>query len=269
VWYSTLLRELFTPASYLPLGFAVFDAVVISDIHLGSENCQAKYLVHFLESVRRGPMATKRLILNGDMFDSIDFRRLKKQHWRILSALRKLSDQIEITWINGNHDGPAEIVSHLLGVSCSDEIVVQSGNATILFLHGHRFDQFISRFPVLTWLADRIYNFLQKIDQSHYFAKLAKRNSKMFLRCAQKIEAESTKYAAKQGCDVVCCGHTHLPVANTEGPIRYYNSGCWTEKPCHYLTVLDGIVELRSYNEAIPDGVLDPVELVDQVSSVA
>jgi hypothetical protein len=31
----------------------VLDAVVISDIHLGSDNCQAKYLVHFLAEVRR------------------------------------------------------------------------------------------------------------------------------------------------------------------------------------------------------------------------
>ncbi len=247
----------------------MYDAVVISDIHLGSENCQAKYLVHFLDSIRHGPMTTQRLILNGDMFDSIDFRRLKKQHWRILSTLRKLSDQIEIYWINGNHDGPAEIVSHLLGVSCSDEIVVRSGNSKILFLHGHRFDEFISRYPILTWVADRIYNFLQKIDKSHYFAKLAKRNSKMFLRCAQKIEADSIKYAAKQGCDVVCCGHTHLPIANSRGPIQYFNSGCWTEKPCHYLTVADGIVQLHRYEEAVPEAVLDPVEPIGTAPSLA
>jgi UDP-2,3-diacylglucosamine pyrophosphatase LpxH len=244
------------------------DAVVISDIHLGSENCQAKYLVHFLESIRRGPMETRRLILNGDMFDSIDFRRLKRQHWRILSLLRKLSDHIEINWINGNHDGPAEIVSHLLGVTCSDEIIVQSGNKNILFLHGHRFDEFISRYPVLTWVADNIYTFLQKIDKSHYFAKLAKRNSKMFLRCARKIEADSINYAAKKGCDVVSCGHTHLPVANTDGPIQYFNSGCWTEKPCHFLTVLNGKVEVRSYTETILDLSLESIDPVDQEPSL-
>jgi UDP-2,3-diacylglucosamine pyrophosphatase LpxH len=250
-------------------GIAVYDAVIISDIHLGSDNCQAKYLVHFLESIRHGTMPTKRLILNGDVFDSIDFRRLKKQHWRILSLLRKLSDEIEITWINGNHDGPAEIVSHLLGVTCSDEIIVESGDAKILFLHGHRFDEFISRYPVLTWFADRIYHYLQKIDKTHYFAKLAKRNSKIFLRCAQKIEADSIKHAARKGCTAVCCGHTHLPVANAVGTIGYFNSGCWTEKPCHYLTVRDGIVELRSYTESIPEEVIERVAQVAAVTSVA
>src|SRR6478672_2182761 len=117
----------------------MLDAVVISDIHLGSANSQAKALGRFLEEVRRGALATRRLILNGDVFDSIDFRRLKKHHWNVLSELRKLSDEVEITWINGNHDGPADVVSHLLGVEVSEELVVESGGRRVLFLHGHRF----------------------------------------------------------------------------------------------------------------------------------
>jgi UDP-2,3-diacylglucosamine pyrophosphatase LpxH len=229
----------------------MIDAVVISDIHLGSENCQAKPLAEFLESIRHGTMPTRRLILNGDMFDSIDFRRLKKQHWRVLSEIRKLSDEIEITWINGNHDGPAEIISHLLGVNVSEEMVIESGDQKILFLHGHRFDQFITRYPVLTWFADRLYNFLQRIDKSHYFAKLAKRRSKTFLRCAQKIETDAIKYAARKGCDAVCCGHTHQALSNTSGPVHYFNSGCWTEKPCHYLIVHDGEIEVRAYQDSL------------------
>lgn len=229
----------------------MYDAVVISDIHLGSDNCQAKYLVHFLEAVRRGSMRTRQLILNGDVFDSIDFRRLKKHHWGILSELRKLSDEMDVVWINGNHDGPAEIVSHLLGVRCADEFVVESGGRRILMLHGHRFDEFITRYPIITWIADVAYDFLQRIDRSHYFAKQAKKRSKMFLRCVEKIETDAIKYAQRKGCDTVCCGHTHMPVANTAGPVRYFNSGCWTEKPCHYLTVLDGEVSVCSYTEEL------------------
>ncbi len=147
-------------------------------------------------------------------------------------------------------------------MTCTDEFVLESGGKKILFLHGHRFDEFISRYPILTWLADRAYNLLQKIDQSHYFAKLAKRKSKTFLRCAQRIEAESIRYAARKGCDVVCCGHTHHPVADTTGPMHYFNSGCWTEKPCHYLTVEDGAVRLHSYTEEAPDAVLESTEAV-------
>ena len=132
----------------------MFDALVVSDLHLGSDNCQADELVTFLEQVRSAELPARRLILNGDVFDSIDFRRLRKPHWKVLSLLRKLSDRVEITWINGNHDGPAEIVSHLLGVGVSDEIILDSGGKRVLLLHGHRFDEFLERYPLTTALAD-------------------------------------------------------------------------------------------------------------------
>ena len=45
------------------------------------------------------------------------FHRLRKWHWKVLSQLRKLSDEIETIWIIGNHDGPAEDISQLLGIT--------------------------------------------------------------------------------------------------------------------------------------------------------
>src|SRR6516165_12739352 len=96
-------------------GEGLLDGIVLSDLHLGSSICQAKSLVKFLESLVEDELTTTRLILNGDVFDSIDFRRLNKNHWRVLSLLRKLSDRIEIIWLCGNHDGSAEFISHLLG----------------------------------------------------------------------------------------------------------------------------------------------------------
>lgn len=226
------------------------DALIISDIHLGSDTCQAKHLVHFLEAIRSGGLPTRRLILNGDVFDSIDFRRLRKQHWKVLSLIRKLSDEVETIWVNGNHDGPAEIVSHLLGVTVRDEFVVESGGRKVLFLHGHQFDEFLERYPLTTRLADWAYRFLQWVDKSHHVARQAKRSSKTFLRCARRVQDKSVEYARRLGCDAVCCGHTHHPVAVTEGPVHYFNGGCWTEQPCHYLTLTGGAVELHSYLDA-------------------
>jgi UDP-2,3-diacylglucosamine pyrophosphatase LpxH len=225
----------------------MLDAVILSDLHLGSDNCQAKRIVHLLEQVEEGELATERVILNGDVFDSIDFRRLNKHHWKVLSLLRKLSDDLEIIWLCGNHDGSAEIVSHLLGVTVMDEFILESGPRRILILHGHVFDNFLDKHPVITWLADCVYGFLQWVDRTHYFAKLAKRGSKTFLRCAKKIEDCSVEHARRKGCEAVCCGHTHAAVVREEGAVGYYNSGCWTELPCHYLTVRAGEVALCAF----------------------
>lgn len=228
----------------------MLDAVIVSDVHLGSANCEAKRLGELLERIAEGELPTARLILNGDVFDSIDFRRLNRSHWRILSLLRKLSDQIEIVWLAGNHDGSAEIVSHLLGVTVEDEYVLESGSQRLLILHGHVFDDFIEAYPCLTWLADRLYRLLQLIDRTHHFAKWAKHGSKTFLRCVKKIADGATALARERGCTAVVCGHTHAACANVAQPTPYFNSGCWTELPCSYLTVAEGIIELREFAPA-------------------
>ncbi len=219
----------------------MLDAIIISDTHLGSDNCQSKYLNHFLDTIK-----SKRLILNGDVFDSWDFRRLKSSHFKILSKLRTLSDSMEVVWINGNHDGPSEIVSHLLGCNVYEEYYFESSNKKIICTHGDKFDDFIANYPITVKIADFIYRLLQKLDNDFYWAKLAKMRSKTFLGSIQKIKEKAIEYKEKKGCDVICCGHTHVAESNNN---VYYNSGCWTEKTCNYLSVLDGIISVKKYEE--------------------
>ena len=223
------------------------DAVILSDLHLGSRVCQAKAIVDFLDAIYVRKVRTRRLILNGDVFDSIDFRRLKKSHWKVLSLLRELSGEIEVTWVCGNHDGSAEIVSQLLGLEVVDEIVVPSGDKKVLVLHGHQFDRTIERHPVASRWADRLYRLMQTTRRTYALARRMKRRSKLFLRSTELIRAGAVGRAAELGCDAVCCGHTHLPVAFADDPLPYFNSGCWTEAPCHYLTLTAGVVELHAY----------------------
>lgn len=236
----------------------MYDAVIISDLHLGSSNSQVIALRQFLEMVRQGLIPTSALILNGDVFDSHDFRRLKKHHWKVLSSLRAMSDEIPIIWINGNHDGPAEVISSLIGVQFADEHILRSGDHRVLVLHGHQFDTFIDKHPIVTALADLAYRGLQRLDPSFRMARSAKRASKTFLRCREQIEAGARAYAAKRGCTAVCCGHTHMEAENP-GEIGYFNSGSWTELPCGYLTVSNGVIRQHHFdpgqaNEIVDDG---------------
>jgi UDP-2,3-diacylglucosamine pyrophosphatase LpxH len=225
----------------------MYDAIILSDLHLGADNCQAKRLCQLLHRLLREELCATKLILNGDVFDSIDFRRLKKNHWKVLSLLRKLSDRMDIIWISGNHDGSAEFVSHLLGTTVMEEFILHSGGRKILVLHGHAFDEFLDAHPILTWVGDCIYFLLQRIDHTHRFAKFAKKSSKTFLRCARVIEEKSLDYARRKGCVAVCCGHTHVAAARYSSAVQYFNSGCWTERPGTYLTVIDGYVRLEDF----------------------
>ena len=220
------------------------EITIISDIHLGSDICQVDRLSKFLDKIQ-----TNCLIINGDLFDSWDFRRLRKDHWKILKKLRQLSDKIKVVWISGNHDGPAELVSHLIGVDFVDEIVLVSADKNVLILHGDIFDNFISQYPLFTKFADKIYRLIQKYDRFHqneyYYSNLAKRSSKTFLRCSQQIADRALEYCKDKNCDVVICGHTHLPLTTQNDLIYYYNSGCWTENSCSFITINSGEVEIK------------------------
>jgi UDP-2,3-diacylglucosamine pyrophosphatase LpxH len=226
------------------------DALIISDLHLGAENCQAKAAADFLQRLLDGEIRAAQLIINGDVFDSIDFRRLKKTHWKVLSQIRHLSDKLDIIWIAGNHDGSAEIVSHLLGVRVVEQHLLLSGGRRILIIHGHAFDEFIEDHPLLTRLADFAYYCLQKLDRTHYIARLAKSKSKTFIRCTDKIRSGARQLAAKLDCETVICGHTHRAEATAPSPaepIGYYNSGCWTEQNATYLLIHASEVSLHTY----------------------
>src|SRR5262249_12985841 len=145
------------------------------------------------------------------------------------------------------HDGSADIVSHLLGVAVYDEFVLQTGDERFLVLHGHIFDEFITGYPVLTWVADMGYRFLQSVDPTHRFAKIAKHGRKSVLRNAEKIAQGAKALAKEKNCTGAICGHTHHAVMEPDGEVKYFNSGCWTELPCTYLTVEAGRVELHEF----------------------
>ncbi len=245
------IRPIHPTTFFLSTDPSFHDAVIISDLHLGSSLCRDASIIEFLESLERSDIRTRRLILNGDVFDSIDFRRLNKRHWKILSLVRKLSDRMEITWVCGNHDGPAETISHLLGVQVRDEHEFETGGRRVLVLHGHQFDDFINMYPTITLLADLVYRLLQWTDRTHRVARFAKSNTKVFLRCIRKIRVESIAYARLKGADMVCCGHTHHAERFVDGAVEYLNSGCWTESPPSFLSVRNGAVHLNRFHGSL------------------
>jgi UDP-2,3-diacylglucosamine pyrophosphatase LpxH len=222
------------------------NAIIISDLHLGSDNCQAKLLVEFLEKIHDKEIVTDRLILNGDVFQNFD-SRLHKWNWKVLSSIRRISDEVETIWVRGNHDsyGPALFIAHLIGAEYCEEYIFESGDKKILCIHGDIFDNFIVAHPIITKIADYFYWMLQKIDSSFYLAKMAKHKSKIFLRCVERVKELALKYKQKKGCDYICVGHTHV----AEEGDKYYNSGTWTELPPTYLTVDDGKIKLRLWSE--------------------
>lgn len=212
------------------------DTIIVSDIHLGSEVSRSHELLDMLQGY-----CFRRLILNGDVFDDLNFKRLSKSDWKFLSVIRKLSNpkrSCEVVWVAGNHDGVADILSHLLGVAVYEEYIWEENGERYMAIHGHQFDTFITNNARTTAIASQLYLWIQKLGgKQQYLSRWVKRTSKSWLRLSEKIAHDALAYAHSQGVRHIFCGHTHIPMHRTNGIAHYYNSGCWTDRPSQYITV--------------------------------
>ncbi len=136
------------------------DTLILSDIHFGSELCNAELLFEVMSKFK-----FRRLILNGDIFDHLNLEfeektrhlrdgetprvkkhRLKKNHLKALSFISGLSkpeNDCEVVWIEGNHDeGISHIFSSLIGATVYNEYLWDFGGKKCLAIHGDQFDQY-------------------------------------------------------------------------------------------------------------------------------
>ena len=221
----------------------VIDTMIVSDIHLGSDVSRSAELLKVLKRYRFG-----RLILNGDVFDDLNFTRLSKADWKLLSHIRKLSNpkrNCDVIWVAGNHDGLAEPLSHLLGVRVYDEYAWELNGRRYLALHGHQFDLFITRRARISTLAGNAYLLLQKLDgDEQRVSRWVKRTSKAWTKVSDKIADDAIAYGAERSAHYIFCGHTHLAMRAERSGVSYFNSGCWTDRPSQYITIddIDGVM---------------------------
>ncbi len=225
------------------------DCLVISDLHLGSDMCQAKLLEEFLQWA---VVNTRELVINGDIFDDLNFKRLTKRHFACLKIIRKNSDRddFRLIWIRGNHDGPADIISHIVGVDILDEYIYRNDSVRLLILHGDQFDTFITHYKWLTDVSCGIFYFIQKW-MPHRSSRWVRRITKRWQRNSQLVERRATDYARGKGLKYVTCGHTHLPMTSELDGVHYLNTGTWIEHPpCPFVSVLGASVRLEFWPPA-------------------
>ena len=217
-------------------GSILWDCVIISDLHLGSEVCQAQELERFLEWV---VSRTRMLIINGDIFDDLNFKRLKRHHFNCLRIIRRNTDRpdFRVIWMRGNHDGPADIISHIVGVDILDEYLFDNGPLKLWILHGDQFDTIVSGYKGLTEFFSALFRGIQMVVPLRW-CRWIRRLSKNFQRNSSVVRVRAISESRKRGCNAVTCGHTHHPEDTQESGIRYINTGTWTDQtPCPYLWI--------------------------------
>jgi UDP-2,3-diacylglucosamine pyrophosphatase LpxH len=230
-----------------------FDTVIISDLHLGSEVSRAEAALRMLKET-----SFRRLILLGDIFCDLNFRRLTKEHWKFLSYIRKLSNpkrNIEVVWVEGNHDhGLSEVMSHLVGVQVFQEYEWMYNGMRHLAIHGHQFDRMIFHNLFFSNLLTTYFLLLQRLDFGQKrLVRLLDRLNTSWLRLSSKVQAGALAHAHLKGVQRVFCGHTHEALRACKDGIEYFNTGSWTQANATFVTVNEEGVKIHEYTERADD----------------
>ena len=220
-----------------------YQAIIVSDLHLGTKDSKAEEFIEFIES-----HPTDLLILNGDIVDGWALNRgtkWKKQHTKVISKLLHLSNTTRIIWIRGNHDEFIQefIGTHLGAIEIREDYKLDINNSmeSYYIFHGDVIDVFITKYKWLSkigaigydfalWL-NRVYNTYRKWRKLPYISisQKIKESVKVATNYVNDFEVTALSMATKKGCNGVICGHIHQPADRMIGGKRYLNSGDWIE----------------------------------------
>jgi UDP-2,3-diacylglucosamine pyrophosphatase LpxH len=225
------------------------DTIILSDLHLGSEVSRASEALRMVKSA-----SFNRLILLGDIFSDLNFRRLKKEHWQFLGYIRKLSNpkrQIEVVWVEGNHDhGLSDVMSHLVGIRVYEEYEWDFDGKRHLAVHGHQFDRFLTRNRVLSSFLSALHLGLQKMSfGKRRMMGFLERFDTAWLRLSANVTRGALVHARSLGADRVFCGHTHEALSLKCEGVEYYNSGSWTQDDATFIAIDDYGVRVSNYHD--------------------
>lgn len=222
------------------------DAIVISDLHMGSGLFKAEKLYAFLDALLKNP--PQQLIVNGDAFEfwSTEYKEMGRQEYRCIRKALELSENgTKLIFIPGNHDRAARgFVKVKFGnIKIANEYVLRSNGKKYAVMHGDEFDAFVRNHIIITLMIDRLYYYLVKIGSFckriiGYNVSIAnKKNSKRYMNYVNKIKEAALAYARSRKVDGIIIGHSHYPeIFQNEKGLVYANSGDWTEN-CSYLVV--------------------------------
>ena len=206
--------------------------IVLGDIHLGSPLSRTGQLLEVLERV-----PFDRLVLNGDIFDDLNFRRLSRRHWMVLEKLRDLKARREVIWILGNHDGSAAVLGNLFGFEVLPEYTFDYGGRKVFVVHGDAYDDFVTRAKRLKPLRDRFYGFALWFDVPRKtLLQWAQRASYAFERHASKVKHRAVARGRELGAEFVVAGHTHRRERDDLEGLTFFNPSSWlTSRPAYVL----------------------------------
>ena len=147
----------------------------ISDVHLGTRDCQAEHLSQFLKGYQ-----ADRIYLVGDIIDGWKLRSgiyWPQAHTNVIRRLLTMSKRgTEVIYVTGNHDEFLRRYSKLMlgNIQLVDEAEhLTADGRRLLVVHGDQFDVITRYHRWLAFLGDRAYEFTLVLNRwlNHWRAR--------------------------------------------------------------------------------------------------
>lgn len=238
-------------------------SVFISDVHLGTPDCKAAYLLDFLRRLR-----CEQLYLVGDI---VDLEALARRPWwhadhgAVLAELLDLAARgTRVVYLPGNHDAPLRGLAgqRFGGIEIAlDAVHVGADGRRYRVSHGDEYDpEHLGRAwmlqlgeamrRALCW-TNRRFNALRQRFGLPYLplSIVVKSHVGKALAYIRAFEARVAAAARAGGYDGHICGHIHFGHVRTIDGVLYLNDGDWVEHCTALVEDATGAMELMHWSE--------------------
>jgi UDP-2,3-diacylglucosamine pyrophosphatase LpxH len=228
-------------------------AIIVSDLHLGYEKCNATALIDFLaDNISKGISKEYSLFILGDLWDL--WRKHDIIYSRESDAVLSLVNQFkDVYYLPGNHDHiTLDAAQNYPDFSCyniAKFFRIKSGENNFFLVHGHELEVLSKLISLKPSEYDKISDELCRMNDTEgniasylheMFHKVFKQGQPQitdFLQTAEqrqgmdaidKFAKSKAKYPllGMQINDILIFGHTHRPYIDIEN--RVVNTGAWT-----------------------------------------
>jgi UDP-2,3-diacylglucosamine pyrophosphatase LpxH len=239
-----------------------YKSLFVSDIHLGTKQCQVEYLLKFIHE-----NTFDNVFLIGDIIDIYALKHKwywTKEHNTFIQKILRMSRKGTcVIYIPGNHDDILrdwikEVTPFFFGdIIIVDQHVYQTiKGKKLLLIHGDEFDGAIRSMGWLYWLGDRaydfalalntLYNWIRKLFGLKYWSLSAYLKSKVkgAIQVVNNFQELVVRKCIVEGYDGIIYGHTHTPDISTLKTKLIMNDGDCVESVTCLVETEEGKFQL-------------------------
>lgn len=189
------------------------NAIFVADSHFNQKN---REFLTFLRKVESKEIFTTQLFLMGDIFDFIsgESRYFVKQNIEVINLLNKLSKDIQIVYLEGNHDYNLKLIFPNIEVIKREKQPLEAileNNQTVSLAHG---DNFINwKYNLYcSFIRNRFFlKFMNFIDINYFISKKIEKAllGKNICHEMKNFEELVSKRVKNYNTQIVIEGHYH------------------------------------------------------------